>query len=105
MKSIYIPNNIEEAKAIASLLDNDKPLDLLKCHSAFGGHFNYDMGLVSTQAYCLRGKPSLNADAMSGICRNSGLVRFMRIASWSAQQCTMEVVNKIILVIKLLIKK
>ena len=34
--------------------------------------------------------PSLNADAMSGICRNSGLVRFMRIASWSAQQCTME---------------
>ena len=91
MKSIYTPTNREEAKEIASLLtDGQRPLDLLLCHSAFGHHFNGDMGLVKTQAYCLRGKPSLNADAMSGICRNSGLVRFMRIASWSAQQCTME---------------
>ena len=90
MKSIYIPKSLEEAKDIATLLGDDKPKDLLKCHSAFGRHFSFDMGLVSTQAYCLRGKPSLNADAMSGICRNSGLVRFMRIASWSAQQCTME---------------
>lgn len=90
MKSIYIPNNIEEAKQIASLLEQDRPLDLLKCHSAFGHHFNHDMGLVSTQSFCLRGKPSLNADAMAGICRRSGLVRFMRITSWTAQQCTME---------------
>ena len=94
MKSIYIPNSIEEAKQIASLLEQDRPLDLLKCHSAFGHHFNHDMGLVQTQAYCLRGKPSLNADAMAGICRNSGLVRFMRISSWTAQQCTMEFSRK-----------
>ena len=90
MKSIYIPNNIEEAKQIASLLDSQRPLDLLKCHSAFGQHFNYDMGLVKTQTYSLQGEPSLTADGMAGICRRSGLVRFMRITSWTAQQCTME---------------
>lgn len=88
MTSIYIPNTLEEAKEIATLLD-DRPADLLKCHAAFGGHFGGDMGLVSTQAYCLRGKPSLNADAMAGICRRSGLVRYMMITSWSPTHCTM----------------
>ena len=90
MKSIYIPNNIEEAKQIATLLDSQRPLDLLKCHSAFGQHFNYDMGLVKTQTYSLQGEPSLTADGMAGICRSSGLVRYMRITHWTADQCTME---------------
>lgn len=89
MNSIYIPKTLDEAKEIAQLLDNSNPVDLLKCHAAFGNHFGGDMGLVSTQAYCLRGKPSLNADAMAGICRNSGLVRFMMISSWSVEHCTM----------------
>ena len=90
MKSIYIPNDREEAKEIASLLDQQRPLDLLLCHSAFGQHFNYDMGLVKTQTYSTQGQPSLTADAMAGICRRSGLVKYMRITSWTAQQCTME---------------
>ena len=81
-QSIYVPKNLEEAKEIATLLDNQAPLDLLKCHASFGHHFNGDMGLVSTQSFCLRGKPSLNADAMAGICRSSGLVRFMKITTW-----------------------
>ena len=89
MKSIYIPSNLDQANEIATLLDDRSPADLLKCHAAFGAHFGGDMGLVSTQAYCLRGKPSLNADAMAGICRRSGLVRYMRIDSWSIEHCTM----------------
>ena len=89
-KSIYIPKDINEAIQIAQLLDNNSAQDLVRCHAAFGHHFNGDIGLVQTQSFCLRGKPSLNADAMAGICRNSGLVRFMRISSWTAQQCTME---------------
>ena len=81
MTSIYIPDNLEQAKEIATLLDDRNPADLLKCHAAFGAHFGGDMGLVSTQAFCLRGKPSLNADAMAGICRRSGLVGFMQITA------------------------
>jgi len=90
MKSIYIPNNLDEAKEIATLLEPQKARDLLQCHAAFGHHFNFDMGLVQTQSFCLRGKASLTADAMAGICRNSGLVRFMRIATWDVQHCKME---------------
>ena len=90
MKSIYIPKDINEAINIAQLLDNKNAQDLVRCHAAFGHHFKGDIGLVQTQSFCLRGKPSLNADAMAGICRNSGLVRYMRITSWTAQQCTME---------------
>ena len=88
-QSIYVPSSLEQAKEIASLLDQSAPLDLLKCHASFGHHFKGDMGLVSTQAYCLRGKPSLNADAMAGICRNSGLVRYMKIVTWDHQHCKM----------------
>ena len=89
MTSIYIPNNLEQAKEIATLLDDRNPAELLKCHAAFGGHFGGDIGLVSTQAFCLRGKPSLNADAMAGICRRSGLVAFMQITSHDNEHCTM----------------
>lgn len=87
-QSIYVPKNLDEAKEIATLLD-DKAHDLLKCHASFGHHFNGDMGLVSTQSFCLRGKPSLNADAMAGIVRSSGLCRFMKIKTWDVQHCTM----------------
>jgi len=90
MNSIYIPKDLDQAKEIATLLDNRNPSDLLKVHAAYGGHFGFDMGLVSTQAYCLKGKPSLGADAMSGICRRSKLVRYMRITSWDESHCTMQ---------------
>ena len=88
-QSIYIPKDLEQAKEIASLLDDRNPVDLLKCHAAFGDHFGGDMGKVKTQSYALRGAPSLNADAMAGICRNSGLVRYMCITSWDEQHCKM----------------
>jgi len=86
-KSIYVPTNLDEAKEIATLLDERNPRDLLKCHAAHGHHFGGDMGKVQTQSYCLKGKPSLSADAMAGICRNSGLVRYWQIIEWNAQLC------------------
>ena len=79
---IYTPTTLEAAKEICSLLDAQNPLDLLKCHAAFGVHFGGDIGAVMMQSYCLKGKPSLNADAMEGVVRRSGLCRFILISSW-----------------------
>ena len=93
-QSIYVPKDLEQAKEIATLLDDRNPVDLLKCHAAFGHHFGGDMGKVKTQSYALRGTPSLNADAMAGICRSSGLVRYMRIVSWDEEHCAMEFTRK-----------
>ena len=93
-KSIYIPKDLEQAKEIASLLDYTNAESLLKCHAAFGHHFDGDMGKVKTQSYALRGTPSLNADAMAGICRSSGLVRYMKITSWDETHCKMEFARK-----------
>ena len=93
-KSIYVPKDLEQAKEIASLLDYTNAESLLKCHAAFGHHFDGDMGKVKTQSYALRGTPSLNADAMAGICRSSGLVRYMRITSWDETHCKMEFARK-----------
>ena len=87
---IYTPTTLEKAKEICSLLDAQNPLDLLKCHAAFGHHFNGDIGAVMMQSYCLKGKPSLNADAMAGICRASGLVRYIRQVEWTDTVCIME---------------
>ena len=86
-KSIYVPTNLDQAKEIATLLDYSNAESLLKCHAAFGHHFGGDMGKVQTQSYSLKGKPSLSADAMAGICRNSGLVRYWQIVEWNAQLC------------------
>ena len=46
-KSIYIPKDINEAIQIAQLLDNNNAQDLVRCHAAFGHHFNGDIGLNS----------------------------------------------------------
>jgi hypothetical protein len=48
------------------------------------------MGRTITQGYVLKGKPTLNADAMAGICRRSGLCRFIRVLEWTHETCTME---------------
>ena len=44
--------------------------DNLKCFLTFGHLFNYNPLACISQTYCLKGKPALNADAMSGIVRN-----------------------------------
>ena len=93
-QSIYVPKDLEQAKEIATLLDDRTPHGLLKCHAAFGHHFGGDMGKVKSQSYVIHGDPSLNADAMAGICRNSGLVRYMRITSWDETHCKMEFARK-----------
>jgi len=87
--SIYTPKNLEQAKEIATLI-SDQPRDCVRLHAAFGRHFDGDMALTLNNGFVLRGKPSLGADAMAGIVRNSGLCRFMRIASWDEEHCTYE---------------
>lgn len=85
--TIYTPRNLSEAKEIASLI-SPKPQDCLRLHAAFGSHFGGDMAVTQANCYMLSGKPSLNADAMAGVVRRSGLCRFMLISSWDADHCT-----------------
>ena len=88
--SIWNPASVQEALDMSNLLSNGKPMDLLQLHAAFGHHFGGDLGLTMTQGYVLKGKPTLNADAMAGICRRSGLCRYLRITEWSAEVCSLE---------------
>jgi len=85
--TIYTPKNLEQAKEIASLI-SDNPRDCLRLHAAFGSHFGGDMAQTQANSYMLKGKPSLNADAMAGVVRRSGLCRFMAITSWDDEHCT-----------------
>jgi hypothetical protein len=85
--TIYTPRNIQEAKEIATLISN-KPQDCLKLHAAFGSHFGGDMAVTQANSFMLSGKPGLNADAMAGVVRRSGICRFMVISSWDAEHCT-----------------
>ena len=91
--SIYTPQNIQEAIDIASLLTNSQKeaQELIQCHAAFGDHFGGDLGKIMTQSYNLKGKPALNADALAGICRRSGLVRFIQVVEWTTELCTIKV--------------
>lgn len=85
--TIYTPKNLSEAKEIATLV-SPKPQDCLRLHAAFGSHFNGDMAVTQANSYMLSGKPSLNADAMAGVVRRSGLCRFMVITSWDDKHCS-----------------
>lgn len=91
--SIYIPRDINEAMNLASLLTTSqiKAQELLILHATFGAHFGYDMGKVLEQAYMIKGKPALKADALAGICRRSGLMRFLQITEWTDRICTVNV--------------
>ena len=83
-------NNVQSLAMLLSNGDQRKAHDYVLLYSAFGHHFGYDMGRTITQGYVLKGKPTLNADAMAGICRRSGLCRFIRVLEWTHETCTME---------------
>ena len=88
--SIWIPSHPQEALDMARCLNANKSHDLVLLHAAFGHHFNGDMGLVMTQGYVIKGKPTLNADAMAGICRRSGLCRYIKLVVWDETRCVLE---------------
>ena len=92
MNNIYSPKNIEEAKNLCELLANDRynPQQLLTLHANFGHHFDGNIAITAQQAYLLKGKPSLSADAMHAIARKSGLVRFIKVSSLDHTHCTYE---------------
>jgi len=95
--SIFTPNNIQELQDQAMLLCGGNQRDalaLIQIFAAFGHHFGGDLGRTWTQGYNLRGKPTLNADAMAGICRSSGLVRYIKIVSWDEQHCQMSAARR-----------
>jgi len=88
--SIYTPKSIDEAKELATLLTlKGNARETLIAHATFGHHFNGNMAVTLANSFVLQGKPSLGADAMSGIVRASGLCRFMVVSDWSDTVCTM----------------
>ncbi len=92
MTSIYSPKNIQEAKEMAETFSHCGRLnaqEILMMHATYGHHYGGNMGLTMTQAYSLKGKPTLNADAMAGIVRKSGLCKFIKIESWDDRHCTL----------------
>ncbi len=90
--TIYSPKNINEAKEMAEIFSHCgrfSAQEILMMHATYGHHYGGNMGLTMTQAYSLKGKPTLNADAMAGIVRKSGLCRYIQIESWDDKQCTL----------------
>lgn len=88
--SIYTPKSIDEAKELATLLTlKGNARETLIAHATFGHHFNNNMAVTIANSFVLQGKPSLGADAMSGIVRASGKCRFMQVSDWSDTTCTM----------------
>jgi len=90
--SIYSPSNISEAMEMADIFaqcGRFKSQEILMLHACFGHHYGGNMGLTMTQGYILKDSPALNADAMAGICRKSGLCRFIKILSWDNTHCAM----------------
>ena len=73
---------------------NEKAQEMVRSYAQFGKHFNYDLGLMMGQVSVIRtrseGKPTLNADAVAGICRRSGLMRMCRIVEWTTELCSFE---------------
>ena len=88
--NIYAPKNIDEAKLLAELLTlRGNARETLIAHATFGHHFGGNMAVTLANSFVLQGKPSLGADAMSGIVRASGKCRFMVVSDWSDTTCTM----------------
>ena len=90
----FRPTNQDELWNMAMMLhngDNRKAHEAVLCYAQFGHHFDFDLGRLMCQAYVLKNKAALTADASAGICRKSGLVRVMRISSWDETHCTYQV--------------
>ena len=88
--NIYAPKNIDDAKLLAELLTlRGNARETLIAHATFGHHFGGNMAVTIANSFVLQGKPSLGADAMSGIVRASGKCRFMQVKEWSDTICTM----------------
>jgi len=86
--SIWNPSTVQEAIDMANLLTAGRGQDLIVLHANFGHHFDGDMGRLMSQANMIQGQPTLTADAMAGICRRSGLCRYIQITEWTDRLCT-----------------
>lgn len=97
MSTIWIPQTRAEAIEIANLLTNNNTqaaYELILMHAAFGHAFNFDMGLVYINCICIKGKPTMRADALAGAAHNSGLVDYMTVTEFTEQACTIECKRK-----------
>jgi len=91
--SIWTPESREDAWEIAKLLskgDERQAHDLILCHAAFGHHYDYDMGLVLVNTSSIKGRPTIKADALAGICRSTGNVQRLHVVHLDNVKCVVE---------------
>jgi len=96
IKSIWVPENRADAWDMALMLSNNNQrdaLDLIKCHASFGHHWGFDMGQVMVNTVCIKGKPTMRADAIAGITYNSGRVDRIQIVHHDNEACVIECVR------------
>jgi len=90
---LYIPQTNQELIETANLLTNNhaqQAYELILNHASFGHHFGGHMGLVLVNCVTIKGKPTMRADALAGICRNSGLVRRLQVVRHTDTLCVIE---------------
>ena len=91
--SIWTPESRSDAWDMALMLSKGNESaahDLVLCHAAFGHHFNYDMGLVLVNTASIKGRPTMRADALAGICRSTGNVKRLQVVKLDRETCIVE---------------
>ncbi|MCH9834337.1 recombinase RecT [bacterium] len=91
--NLYTPSSHDELISTANLLTNNnakEAFELILQHAQFGHHFGGHMGLTQVNCVTIKGKPTMRADALAGICRNSGLVRRLQVTVLNDEVCTIE---------------
>jgi len=93
MNKLYVPETNQDLIDTANLLTNNDgkaAFELILNHASFGHHFGGHMGLVLVNCVTIKGKPTMRADALAGICRNSGLVRRLQVVNHNEKVCVIE---------------
>ena len=93
MNTLYTPQTSAQLIELANLLTNNdsrQAFELILNHASFGHHFGGHMGLTLVNCVTIKGKPTMRADALAGICRNSGLVRRLQVVNHTDRLCVIE---------------
>ena len=92
--------NQNQLQLISNLSYNDrKKEDNIKSFVTLGHYFNYNIAICLANTYCIKGKPSLNSDAMAGYARryvdSQGriVLESMKVLHSDNQSCTMEFIR------------
>lgn len=79
--------------------NNREREDNIKSYVTLGHYFNYNIAICLANTYCIKGKPSLNSDAMAGYARRyvdskgREVLESMKVLHSDEKYCTMQIVR------------